>query len=62
VQWAKANGYRPLSNSNFKQEMESLKYFYKKSGERFYEGLDIDDEKCKKIGLINNDPWQQKSF
>jgi putative DNA primase/helicase len=55
-QWAKLNGYRIMSSSSFKQEMESLRFFYKHSGKRFYCGLQIDNGKCKQAGVIY-DPW-----
>lgn len=49
--WCKTNGYKPMSNRNFKQEMESLKYFHKKQNDgRYYYGLEIDQNK---VG-----PWQ----
>lgn len=49
--WAKSNGYKPMSNRNFKVEMEALKYFHKReSTGRFYHGLELDDT----IGI-----WQQ---
>lgn len=56
AQWAKANGYKIMSSSSFKQEMEALRFFYKHSGKRYFCGLRIDDAKVKAAGLIA-DPW-----
>lgn len=58
-EWAKKFGYKPMSARSFKQEMESLKFFYKRSSsDRCYEGLSISMQKCTKLGLVPS-PWQQ---
>lgn len=53
--WSKQNGYKPMSNRNFKQEMEAQKYFHKReSAGYYYYGLKIDSLKSQ--GTLPN-PW-----
>lgn len=55
--WARIMNYKPMSYRSFKQEMTSLRFTYKHSGDRRWEGLQVDDDRCKEYG-ISPDPWQ----
>ncbi len=55
AEWSKQNGYKPMSNRNFKQEMESQRFYQKRdSSGLYYTGLEIDTAKSQ--GTLPN-PW-----